>query len=208
MPFSRSRTNKMLDDRPTPEQKLQRLKTAIQAIIADDVCTVVSCIPGNIEVGATHDLVLGAELGKPRRVKATLLHLALHQRAAQCAKLLLHLGAPTEAPESDLGDRALHAAVRMGSYDLVNLLLEYGSSAQSTNAAGETPLHLAAGKGLVHITKVLLDAGADPLANNRYHETCWDVATLSGTPSATACADLILTHHYQEREREGDVFLE
>ncbi|XP_071544975.1 uncharacterized protein [Panulirus ornatus] len=188
---------------PTPEERLQRLNTTIQAITTDDVRTVVSCIPGNIEVGAVYELVLGASEGKAHKVKATLLHLALHHRAHHCAKLLLHLGASTEATESDLGDCAIHCAVRMGSYELVMLLLEYGASPTSVNASLDTPLHLAAEKGLVHVVKTFLDAGADPVAKNRYLETPWDVAVLAGSPSAVACADLILTKYLAIRDDGG-----
>ncbi|XP_053632531.1 ankyrin repeat and SOCS box protein 8 [Cherax quadricarinatus] len=187
---------------PTPEERLQRLNDAINAITTDDVRTVVSCIPGNIEVGAVYDLVLGAaSSGSPRRVRATLLHVALYHSAAHCAKLLLHLGAPTEAPESQLGDRALHSAIRLGHYDLVMMLLEYGASPTSVNASLDTPLHLAAEKGLVHVVRTLLDAGAHPAVRNRYQETPWDVATLAGSPSSNVCADLILTKHLQNKDQ-------
>ncbi|XP_042869434.1 poly [ADP-ribose] polymerase tankyrase-2-like [Penaeus japonicus] len=199
---SRARPGYSVPREPTPEERLERLNTAIQAITFDDVRTVVSCIPGNIEVGAMYDLVLGANQNKPRRVKASLLHLAVHHRAAQCAKLLLHLGAPTEAADSDLGDCAIHAGVRMSRYDLVTLLLEYGASPMSTNAANDTPLHLAAKQGLVHTCMALLNAGAEPTAKNRYSETPWDTATLAGSPSSLACADLILTHHLQAQDKE------
>ncbi|XP_047484411.1 ankyrin repeat and SOCS box protein 8-like [Penaeus chinensis] len=197
---SRARPGYNVPKEPTQEERLERLNTAIQAITFDDVRTVVSCIPGNIEVGATYDLVLGASQNKPRRVKASLLHLAVHHRAAQCAKLLLHLGAPTEATDSELGDCAIHAGVRMSRYDLVTLLLEYGASPTSTNAADDTPLHLAAKQGLVHTCKALLEAGADPTARNRYNETPWDTATLAGSPSSLACADIILTNHLQAKD--------
>ncbi|KAG7153624.1 Ankyrin-2-like 8 [Homarus americanus] len=185
---------------PTPEERLQKLNEAISAITTDDV---VSCIPGNIEVGAVYQLVLGASSeGRPRRVSATLLHLALYHTAFHCAKLLLHLGASTEAQESQLGDRALHCAVRVGNYHLVMMLLDYGASPTSVNASLDTPLHLAAEKGLVHVVRSLLDAGAHHDTRNRYQETPWDAAVLSGSPSSLVCADLILTQHLNENDEK------
>ncbi|KAK3872836.1 hypothetical protein Pcinc_022091 [Petrolisthes cinctipes] len=199
---------------PTPEQRRCRLNKAIQAITEDDVRTLVSCIPGHIEVKEVFDLLIGGcdgETGEGRysdggrRVRASLLHLAVHHKAPQCTKLLLHLGAPTEANESLLGDCAIHSALRIGGgggggiYSLVTLLLEYGASPTSLNSAQDTPLHLAAERGLVHVVKLLLDAGALTTARNRYEETPWDLATLSGSPSSQACADLILTHHLQQQ---------
>lgn len=62
-----------------------------------------SCIPGHIEIKEVFDLLLGGLEGETgegrctgRRVRASLLHLAVHHKAPQCTKLLLHLGAPIE----------------------------------------------------------------------------------------------------------------
>ncbi|XP_050704249.1 ankyrin repeat and SOCS box protein 8-like [Eriocheir sinensis] len=188
---------------PTPEEKLNKLNRAISAIMEDDMRTVVSCIPGHIEVGKVYDIVLNASdssEGIRKQVRASLLHVALHHRAFQCAKLLLHLGAPVEASESDLGDTALHCAARLGGHPFVTLLLQYGASPCSLNAANDTPLHLAAERGRVHSVCALLESGASPSAKNRYQETPWDRAVLAGTPSSLVCADLILTKHLQEKD--------
>lgn len=69
------------------------------------VFQLLSCIPGHIEIKEVFDLLLGGCEGETgegryseggRRVRASLLHLAVHHKAPQCTKLLLHLGAPTE----------------------------------------------------------------------------------------------------------------
>ncbi|XP_045119423.1 ankyrin repeat and SOCS box protein 8-like isoform X2 [Portunus trituberculatus] len=148
---------------------------------------VVSCIPGHIEVGKVYDMALNtsaASEAPPRQVKASLLHLALYHQAYHCAKLFLHLGAPVEASESELGDTALHCAARICGHSFVQLLLEYGACPSSLNAAKDTPLHLAAERGRVHSVAELLAKGAPTDAKNRYQETPWDVAYLAGSPSS------------------------
>ncbi|KAK8379348.1 hypothetical protein O3P69_019324 [Scylla paramamosain] len=205
MPYRARRLQSSAPPPPTPEEKLKKLNIAMRAVMNDDMRTVVSCIPGHIEVGKVYDMALNVSdtSQAPRRqVKASLLHLAVYHKAYHCSKLFLHLGAPVEARESELGDTALHCAARIGGHPFVQLLMEYGASPTSFNAAKDTPLHLAAERGRVHSVAALLAKGAPTDAKNRYQETPWDVAFLAGSPSSLVCADLILTEHMQRREKK------
>src|SRR6185436_12936439 len=60
----------------------------------------------------------------------------------------------------------LTEAVIKGHADLVKLLLERGTNANTRNASGSTPLHDAALKGQKEVTTVLLEHGADITAKN------------------------------------------
>lgn len=62
---------------------------------------------------------------------------------------------------SDLGNRPLHEAVRLGRPPIVRLLLERGANASTPGHHGNTPLHYAALEDAVDIANQLLEHNAD-----------------------------------------------
>eukprot|EP01029_Cantina_marsupialis_P022140 TRINITY_DN53908_c0_g1_i1.p1 TRINITY_DN53908_c0_g1~~TRINITY_DN53908_c0_g1_i1.p1 ORF type:complete len:485 (+),score=137.28 TRINITY_DN53908_c0_g1_i1:200-1654(+) len=71
----------------------------------------------------------------------------------------------------------LHYAASNGQFEAVKLLLERGSSINTTNGSGCTALFLATQKNHVNIVRFLLDEGADPtLAEDTNGFCCLDVA--------------------------------
>ncbi|KAG0723881.1 Ankyrin repeat domain-containing protein 2B [Chionoecetes opilio] len=178
--------------------------------MSDDMRTVVSCIPGHIEVGRVYDVVLNGSQGsskRPRYVQAPCCTLLSTIKPTTAPNCFLHLGAPWKrglsgrqkvaghrspdeththtgrlyprpfssagqaarrSCESELGDTALHIAARVCGHTFVALLLEYGASATSLNAAQDTPLHLAAERGRVHTVSALLENGAATSAKNSH----------------------------------------
>ena len=61
----------------------------------------------------------------------------------------------------------MHIAVRNKFYDLLEILLEYGTLTDAINKRGDTPLHIAAKHGDVRALRLLLGAGADPTIKNK-----------------------------------------
>uniref|UniRef100_UPI0037E80265 ankyrin repeat and SOCS box protein 11 n=1 Tax=Semicossyphus pulcher TaxID=241346 RepID=UPI0037E80265 len=85
-------------------------------------------------------LSYGAHIDMELPVVGTPLYSACTAQAAACVGLLLHSGA-------DVGvgcgqDSPLHAAVRGGGADIVDLLLDFGADGCCRNAEGKTPLDL------------------------------------------------------------------
>ncbi|KAM8856038.1 ankyrin repeat and SOCS box protein 11 isoform 1-T1 [Spinachia spinachia] len=94
-------------------------------------------------------LSCGAHIDMELPVAGTPLYSACGARAAACVGLLLHSGA-------DVGigcgqDSPLHAAVRAGGADVVDLLLDFGADECRRNSAGKTPLDLSSPNSAVRV---------------------------------------------------------
>uniref|UniRef100_A0A667YDD4 Ankyrin repeat and SOCS box protein 11 n=1 Tax=Myripristis murdjan TaxID=586833 RepID=A0A667YDD4_9TELE len=72
----------------------------------------------------------------------TPLYSACVAQATECVERLLHSGADVRLGCGQ--DSPLHAAVRGGGADVVELLMDYGADGSCRNAEGKTPLDLAA----------------------------------------------------------------
>lgn len=99
--------------------------------------------------------VLGSKLTGDEWAKLLGLSLALAaaNREKTVATKLINAGAAIAS--------VVHAAVRGGSKDMVNFLLENGSSTSDLDFRGETPLHAAGRAGKLEIARLLLLRGAD-----------------------------------------------
>jgi ankyrin repeat protein len=62
----------------------------------------------------------------------------------------------------DLGRSKLHHAVQAGDLDLVESLIQSGTSVHYKDKNGQTPLHYAVGRGSTKCVECLLNYGADP----------------------------------------------
>lgn len=109
-------------------------------------------------------------------------------KAIEIARLLLEHGANVNASMHE-GDSALHAAVRSGSIDKVDLLLKNGADINVRAWPDEeTPLWCAAFRANEPMVRFLLDRGASP----------WLKDTVLGTP-----LDVARRHAAQEPENQA-----
>ncbi|XP_041663580.1 ankyrin repeat and SOCS box protein 11 [Cheilinus undulatus] len=85
-------------------------------------------------------LSYGSHIDVELPLVGTPLYSACTAKAADCVRLLLHLGADVQTGCGQ--DSPLHAAVRSGGADIVDLLLDFGADGCCRNAEGKTPLDL------------------------------------------------------------------
>ncbi|RNJ52775.1 hypothetical protein D7B24_002884 [Verticillium nonalfalfae] len=84
------------------------------------------------------------------------------------------------------GNTALHFASRHGHDDIVELLLQSGSSPHSKNSKGETALHEAAKSNSVSVAIMLVTAGVSPEVESNEKQTGLDVAVAFGSVMTAA----------------------
>uniref|UniRef100_A0A8D3E0G3 Ankyrin repeat and SOCS box protein 11 n=1 Tax=Scophthalmus maximus TaxID=52904 RepID=A0A8D3E0G3_SCOMX len=85
-------------------------------------------------------LTYGAHVDMELPLVGTPLYSACMARAAACVEVLLHTGADVQKGCGQ--DSPLHAAVRGGGADVVDLLLDFGADRCCRNAEGKTPVDL------------------------------------------------------------------
>ncbi|XP_070694506.1 ankyrin repeat and SOCS box protein 11, partial [Pempheris klunzingeri] len=94
-------------------------------------------------------LSYGAHIDMELPVVGTPLYSACMARAAACVTVLLHSGADVQIGCGK--DSPLHAAVRGGGANIVDLLLDFGADGCCRNAEGKTPLDLSSPNSAVRI---------------------------------------------------------
>ena len=103
------------------------------------------------------------------------LHVAVYNKAHECVKILLDMGAdPNQA--DFLGCAPLYAAVINSDLILTDLLIKKGAELNHRHARGRTLLHIAAIDDNQEIMKILLLNGADQCAIDSYGLTAEDLA--------------------------------
>ena len=101
---------------------------------------------------------------------------------------LLKAGAILETHTTDDGLTPLHLAVKSGSLDLVQLLLEYGGDIKAQTAKQRTVLHFATALGNESLVKLALDRGVEEDSSDIY-----GIRPIYDAPNA-AIARLLLDH--------------
>ena len=97
----------------------------------------------------------------------TPVHLATFQGNCQLLQYLVAHGADINEPDGKSGRTALHFAVEMNHFNLVQTLITtLGANVDAVTFDLCTPLHLAAGRGHVEIAFMLHGAGADTEVQN------------------------------------------
>ena len=111
----------------------------------------------------------------------TPLHLAAFLGTAECASILLAVGAdPASVSSGAMTVQPLHSAAAAGNVDIARLLLDAGAPVDATQSGGFTPLHEAAHSGNEPLVALLLDHGADPALANDAGKTAADLAADAG----------------------------
>jgi len=117
-------------------------------------------------IGGTSDLIEAVKHGDLHAVLST-----------------IDAGADVDATLGD-GSTALHWAVEMEAFEIVEALLQAGADPTAATRNGVTPLALAAHAGNDAIIARLLDAGADPNERSEEGQTALMLAARNGKPDA------------------------
>ena len=115
----------------------------------------------------------GAAVNVRQEMLWTPLHLALANGHIKMADLLTQKGADVDKGNTA---HALYWASGCGQPGIVQLLVKYGSDANSQAVEGCTALHAAARNGHLDIVKLLLHLGADVISRNFNNMTSLDLA--------------------------------
>lgn len=136
------------------------------------------------------------------RAGRSALHIAFDRNSDEIIRLLIAHDVDLEQAEPGSGDTGLLRAVRAGSFDLVQLMIERShapANINALNAAQETVLHICArgGNGKLNITlmEYLIENGADGHALNEAGQTPKEVAIVAGY-RAFATAFVKATHQH------------
>ncbi|CAK1356711.1 unnamed protein product [Cercospora beticola] len=113
------------------------------------------------------------------------LAVAIESGDINIVKHLLDLGCNLQANCDDRSSPAVSFALREGSQDIAQWLIDQGASATNPDSEGRTPLHYAARAGALSLMRALLRLGADIDAGDKpYLETPLCVAAQYGQVDA------------------------
>ncbi|MGZ4681179.1 MAG: ankyrin repeat domain-containing protein [Acidimicrobiales bacterium] len=117
----------------------------------------------------------------------TPLHLAAFLGTAECAAILLRVGAdPAVVASGAMTVQPLHSAAAAGNVDVARLLLDAGAPVDATQTGGFTPLHEAANRGDEALVTLLLERGADRSLTTDTGQTAADLAAAADHPELAA----------------------
>jgi len=98
----------------------------------------------------------GADINESFSGGTTTLHLACMKGREEVVDVLLKLSTNINSAEEQLGNTALHLAVRGGHLNIATKLMSHGADAAIRNKRGLTPLQLALRAGHYDVTELLL----------------------------------------------------
>lgn len=127
---------------------------------------------------------LGADVDAICDACETPLSLAVSIGRPYTVRILLEVGASVRV-EGQL-EPLLHKAVRSGSIEVVQAILDAGSDVNEQGDFGETPLHAAVDDDLVEIATLLMSRGADPSLQSTFGGTALQMAERSGSSRCVA----------------------
>ncbi|CAH1989567.1 unnamed protein product [Acanthoscelides obtectus] len=157
----------------------------------------------------------GADANLRNHRAQTPLHLAARAQAFDCVEALLTKG----NANPNVGDcdkrTPLHAAVGKAarSYDIIEILINYGADVNARDQYGYTPLHIAALNELSQCVEVLIYHGADVTAKSKFGMTALGIITRK-TPASLAMVTqkldsaITLHHHPESSNREVELRLD
>ena len=122
----------------------------------------------------------------------TPLHLAAFYGQAGCTAALLKGGADVSTRSTNaMQNLALHAGAAGRNFDVMKLLVDFGSNVNARQHGGWTALHAASQNGDISIAELLLINGADPKARAENNQGPMDLALTRGQQ---AIVDLLEKH--------------
>ena len=114
----------------------------------------------------------------------TPLHLAAFFGHPDCTATLLNAGADVKARSTNqMQNLALHAGASGRNFDVMKLLIDFGSDVNARQHGGWTALHAAAQSGDANIAELLLASGADGKARAGNNQSAMDLALTRGHQS-------------------------
>ena len=117
----------------------------------------------------------------------TPLHLAAFLGTAECAAILLSVGAdPAAVASGGMTVQPLHSAAASGNVEIARLLLDTGAPVDATQSGGFTPLHEAARSGKTALVDLLLAHGADVTITTDAGQNAADLAADADNPALAA----------------------
>ena len=143
------------------------VSTAIVAWAAD---TRLADAAEHNDVPAVQSLIAEkADVNAPQGDGTTALHWAAFNDNLQMARMLVAAGANVKATTRDGAITPLFMAAKNGDAKMIELLLQYGADANSTDERGTTALMTAAASGSADAVRVLIEHGADVNAKEGAH---------------------------------------
>lgn len=139
----------------------------------------------------------GADVNITNEQGLTPLNFAAFINAPSLAKLLIESGARL--------NNSIHSASMVSNFEMIEVLLEYGSDPNQLNQGGNTPLLSCitccgdgAGAGIktenrVKTIELLIDAGADPYIKDKQGKSFWDYCDLE---SRAELKEILISHDY------------
>lgn len=140
-----------------------------------------ACMTG--DTAATEEMLRGNK-GLVKLMSAdgwTPLHLAAFFGHSGCAAALLNAGADVSTRSTNpMQNLPLHAGAAGRDFDVMKLLVDFGSNVNARQHGGWTALHAASQNGDLSIAELLLINGADPKARAENNQGPLDLALTRG----------------------------
>lgn len=80
--------------------------------------------------------------------------------------------------KDQFGKTALHKAVNLGDFEIIEMILEKGADVNAKDIKGDTPLHTAAWKENEDLMKFLIEKKADPQITNTNGQTAQEIVLM------------------------------
>ncbi|CDW78211.1 ankyrin repeat-containing protein [Stylonychia lemnae] len=108
------------------------------------------------------------------KIEKYIINAVVNQKYNQLKEFLPKYELSLDSFQDSNGNTLLSAATQVGGYEIVKLLLNYGSDANIPNNEGNTALHYAIKYGFPNIADLLISFGANESIANKNGKTPWE----------------------------------